>query len=160
MIATALTSAETGHLVLATLHTPDAAQTIQRIYGAFPAEQQNHIIYQLSNSLQGNIAQNLLLRADGRASRWHARFASPRLPSASSSATGEAHLIANEIIMGREHHGRGPARSLPARRDHIRRCDLTRARSAAVEAQNRMTPLRERPPSELVLIRRIGIYAA
>src|SRR5271170_5703107 len=51
-IATALTAAETGHLVLATLHTPDAVQTIQRIYGVFPAEQQNNIRYQISNALQ------------------------------------------------------------------------------------------------------------
>jgi twitching motility protein PilT len=64
-IATALTAAETGHLVLATLHTPDAVQTVQRIFGAFPAEQQNNIIYQLSNSLQAIVAQNLLPRADG-----------------------------------------------------------------------------------------------
>ncbi|HLJ96477.1 MAG TPA: ATPase, T2SS/T4P/T4SS family, partial [Gemmataceae bacterium] len=50
-IATALTGAETGHLVLATLHTPDAVQTMQRIYGVFPPEQQNHIQYQLANAL-------------------------------------------------------------------------------------------------------------
>ena len=43
-IETALTAAETGHLVLATLHTPDAVQTIQRIFSVFPAEQQNNIV--------------------------------------------------------------------------------------------------------------------
>jgi twitching motility protein PilT len=65
-IETALIAAETGHLVLATLHTPDAVQTVQRIYSVFPAEQQNSIIVQLANSLQAIIAQKLLSRADGK----------------------------------------------------------------------------------------------
>ncbi|MEN6625427.1 MAG: PilT/PilU family type 4a pilus ATPase [Candidatus Sumerlaeia bacterium] len=63
-IETALTAAETGHLVLATLHTPNAQQTIERIVSAFPGNQQNQIIAQLSNSLQGVVAQLLLPRAD------------------------------------------------------------------------------------------------
>jgi twitching motility protein PilT len=64
-IETALIAAETGHLVLATLHTPDTVQTIQRIYSVFPGNQQNAIIVQLSSTLQAAIAQNLLPRADG-----------------------------------------------------------------------------------------------
>ncbi len=64
-ISTAMSAAETGHLVLATLHTPDAVQTIQRIFSVFPPEQQNNIMYQLSNSLQAIIAQVLLPRATG-----------------------------------------------------------------------------------------------
>ena len=64
-IGTALIAAETGHLVLATLHTPDAAQTVQRIFSVFPAEQQNAIVVQLANSLQVIVAQKLLPRADG-----------------------------------------------------------------------------------------------
>jgi len=64
-IETALMAAETGHLVLATLHTPDVVQTIQRIYSVFPAEQQNAIIIQLANSLQAVVAQRLLPRANG-----------------------------------------------------------------------------------------------
>jgi twitching motility protein PilT len=63
---TALVAAETGHLVLATLHTPDSVQTVQRIFSVFPAEQQNAIVIQLANSLQGIIAQKLLPRADGK----------------------------------------------------------------------------------------------
>ena len=59
-VATALTAAETGHLVLATLHTPDAVQTIQRIFSVFPHEQQNTIMYQLANTLQAVLAQRLL----------------------------------------------------------------------------------------------------
>lgn len=65
-IETAITAAETGHLVLATLHTPNAAQTVERIVSAFPAGQQNQMIAQLSNSLQGVVAQLLLPRANKR----------------------------------------------------------------------------------------------
>lgn len=63
-ISTALTAAETGHLVLATLHTPDAPQTIDRIIDVFPPYQQKQIMVQLSNSLQGVVAQRLLPRID------------------------------------------------------------------------------------------------
>ena len=65
-IETAMTAAETGHLVLATLHTPDTVQTIQRIYSVFPANQQNAIIIQMASTLQAAIAQKLLPRADGQ----------------------------------------------------------------------------------------------
>jgi twitching motility protein PilT len=64
-ISTALTAAETGHLVFATLHTQDAPQTIDRIIDVFPAEQQNQVRVQLSVALQGVITQQLLPTADG-----------------------------------------------------------------------------------------------
>lgn len=63
-ISTVLTAAETGHLVLATLHTPDASQTIDRIIDVFPPYQQKQIMMQLSNSLLGVVAQRLLPRID------------------------------------------------------------------------------------------------
>lgn len=63
-IATAITAAETGHLVFATLHTGSAAQTIDRIIDAFPAYQQQQIRIQLSVTLQGIVAQQLLPRID------------------------------------------------------------------------------------------------
>lgn len=63
-IATALTAAETGHLVIATLHTPDAAQTVDRIIDAFPGDRQAQVLTQLASSLQGIIAQQLLPRVD------------------------------------------------------------------------------------------------
>jgi len=63
-ISTVLTAAETGHLVLATLHTPDAPQTIDRIIDVFPPYQQRQIMVQLSNSLQGIVAQRLLPRKE------------------------------------------------------------------------------------------------
>jgi twitching motility protein PilT len=64
-IAAAITAAETGHLVLATLHTIDAPKSIDRIVDAFPADQQGQIIAQLGNALQAIVAQRLLPRIDG-----------------------------------------------------------------------------------------------
>jgi twitching motility protein PilT len=64
-ISTALTAAETGHLVFATLHTQDTAQTVDRIIDVFPPEQQSQVRVQLSVSLQGIVTQQLLPRADG-----------------------------------------------------------------------------------------------
>jgi twitching motility protein PilT len=60
----AVTAAETGHLVFATLHTQDAAQTVDRIIDAFPPSQQQQIRVQLAGSLQGVVAQQLLPRRD------------------------------------------------------------------------------------------------
>jgi twitching motility protein PilT len=65
-IQTAITAAETGHLVFATLHTQDAPQTIDRIIDAFPPHQQQQIRVQLSTTLQGVITQQLLQTSDGR----------------------------------------------------------------------------------------------
>ena len=64
-IGTALTAAETGHLVFATLHTQDTPQTIDRIIDVFPPEQQGQIRAQLSVALQGIMTQMLLPTADG-----------------------------------------------------------------------------------------------
>ncbi len=64
-ISTALTAAETGHLVLATLHTPDAPQTVERIIDVFPPYQQQQVRLQLANCLQGVISQLLLPMASG-----------------------------------------------------------------------------------------------
>ena len=63
-IATALTAAETGHLVIATLHTSSVAQTVERIIGTFPPGQQEQVILQLANSLQGIVAQQLIPSVD------------------------------------------------------------------------------------------------
>ena len=64
-ISVALTAAETGHLVFATLHTQDAAQTIDRIIDVFPPEQQGQVRTQLAGALQGVVSQTLCRRADG-----------------------------------------------------------------------------------------------
>jgi twitching motility protein PilT len=65
-ISTALTAAETGHLVLATLHTQSAPSTIDRVIDVFPAAQQGQVRMQLAASLQGIVTQTLLPTADGR----------------------------------------------------------------------------------------------
>jgi twitching motility protein PilT len=64
-ISTALTAAETGHLVFATLHTQSAPSTIDRVIDVFPAGQQDQVRMQLANSLQGIVTQTLLPKADG-----------------------------------------------------------------------------------------------
>ena len=65
-ISTAITAAETGHLVFATLHTQDAPQTIDRIIDVFPPHQQQQVRVQLASTLQGVVTQQLLQTADGR----------------------------------------------------------------------------------------------
>src|SRR5207245_1289508 len=62
-ISTAITCAETGHLVLATLHTNNAAQTVDRIVDVFPPGQQEQIRFQLSNNIEAVLSQQLLPRA-------------------------------------------------------------------------------------------------
>jgi len=61
---TALTAAETGHLVISTLHTHDAPSTVLRILDAFPEEQQDFVASQLASSLKGVICQSLIVRHD------------------------------------------------------------------------------------------------
>lgn len=63
-IATALTAAETGHLVLATMHSPNVSHALERIIGVFEGNAQRQIILQLANALQGILSQDLLPAAD------------------------------------------------------------------------------------------------
>ena len=63
-IATALTAAETGHLVLATMHSPNVSHALERIIGVFEGSAQRQIVLQLANALQGIIAQDLLPSAE------------------------------------------------------------------------------------------------
>jgi twitching motility protein PilT len=65
-ISVALTAAETGHLVFATLHTQDAAQTIDRVIDVFPPHQQQQVRVQLAGALQGVVCQTLCKTSDGR----------------------------------------------------------------------------------------------
>jgi twitching motility protein PilT len=64
-ISAAVTAAETGHLVLSTLHTNNAAQTVDRIIDSFPSNQQDQIRLQLSNTLNGVLSQRLVPRVSG-----------------------------------------------------------------------------------------------
>lgn len=89
-ISTAITAAETGHLVLATLHTSSAPQTIERIIDVFPAGQQTQIRIQLASVLAGIISQRLFPKADGKG-----RIAATEILVNHSSV---ANLIRNEKV--------------------------------------------------------------
>lgn len=80
-IATAITAAETGHLVLSTLHTTGAAATIDRIIDVFPTAQQQQIRLQLSNVLEAVISQLLLpnSQGNGRVAAFEVMFGSPAI---------------------------------------------------------------------------------
>jgi len=66
MVSTAITAAETGHLVFATLHTSSAASTILRVVDQFPAQKRNHVRMMLASSLRGVVCQFLVPNLDGR----------------------------------------------------------------------------------------------
>ncbi|GMA99450.1 type IV pilus twitching motility protein PilT [Pelosinus sp. IPA-1] len=99
-IATAITAAETGHLVFATLHTGSAAQTIDRIIDAFPAHQQQQIRIQLSVTLQGIVAQQLLPRIDqpGRIAALEILIATPAVRN--MIREGKTHQLTSVIQTG------------------------------------------------------------
>ncbi len=101
-ISTALTAAETGHLVFATLHTPNALQTMERIVSVFPANDQNQIIAQLANSIEGVIAQLLLPKANkkGRVLATEVLVATQAVRNYIRS--GEFHKIGSVIQTGRK----------------------------------------------------------
>ncbi len=65
-MSVAMAAAEVGHLVLSTLHTTSAANTVERIISAFPPHERSQVQIQLATSLQGVISQKLITRADGR----------------------------------------------------------------------------------------------
>jgi twitching motility protein PilT len=96
-IATAITCAETGHLVLATLHTNNASQTVDRIVDVFPPSQQEQIRFQLSNNLEAVLCQQLLPRAGspGRVCAMEVMLASPAVRNLIREA--KAHQITSMI---------------------------------------------------------------
>ncbi len=102
-IETALMAAETGHLVIATLHTPDAAQTLQRIASVFPQSQQESIAYQLAGSIQGVISQRLLPRATGSARVLAVEVCVANTAVRNMIREGNVHQLRNEIMTGRKH---------------------------------------------------------
>ncbi len=99
-ISTAITIAETGHLVFATLHTLDSAQTVDRIIDVFPPHQQQQIRTMLAGALKGVICQQLLLRKDGKG-RVAAREVMVVSPAISTIIReGKTHQIFNAIQTG------------------------------------------------------------
>lgn len=102
-ISLAITAAETGHLVFATLHTTDAPQTIDRIIDVFPPEQQNQIRMQLAVTIQSIISQTLLPRIDieGRIAAFEVMVATPAIRTLIRE--GKTHQIYSDIQAGGEH---------------------------------------------------------
>jgi twitching motility protein PilT len=99
-ISTALTAAETGHLVFATLHTQDTAQTVDRIVDVFPPEQQHQVRVQLSVALQGIVTQQLLPTADGRARVAAAEVLVPTPAVRNLIREGKTHQIYSAVQTG------------------------------------------------------------
>jgi twitching motility protein PilT len=100
-ISVALTAAETGHLVFATLHTQDAAQTIDRIIDVYPSHQQDQIRTQLAATLQGVVSQTLVPRASGKG-RVIATEVLITTPAISNLIReGKAHQITSSMQAGR-----------------------------------------------------------
>ena len=100
--ATALVAAETGHLVIATCHTPNALQTVERIVSIFPENQQPQIYSQLANSLQGIIAQRLVPTADKKRRMLATELLMVNHAVRKHIRDKELHLLVNVIQMGRK----------------------------------------------------------
>jgi len=102
-MATALTAAETGHLVFATLHTQDAPQTIDRIIDVFPPYQQDQIRVQLSTTLMGVCTQQLLPTADGRGRVVACELLVPTPAVRNLIREGKTHQIYSVMQTGTQH---------------------------------------------------------
>jgi twitching motility protein PilT len=102
-MATALTAAETGHLVFATLHTQDTAQTVDRIVDAFPPTQQHQVRVQLSIALQGIVTQQLLPTADGKGRCCATEILIPTPGVRNLIREGKTHQIYSALQTGAAH---------------------------------------------------------
>ncbi len=102
-IQVALTAAETGHLVFATLHTQDAGSTIDRVIDVFPPHQQDQIRIQLAATLQGVVCQTLVRRASGtgRAVATEIMVTTPAI--ANLIREGKTHQVRSALQAGRQH---------------------------------------------------------
>jgi len=138
-IATALTAAETGHLVFATLHTQDTAQTVDRIVDVFPPAQQHQVRVQLSVSLQGIVTQQLLPTADGQGRVCATEILVPTPAVRNLIREGKTHQIYSALQTGGAH---GMQTMDAALADLVRRNKITRelaeARSSSPEELRRL----------------------
>jgi len=102
-IQLAITAAETGHLVFSTLHTVDAAQTIDRVVDVFDPEQQEQIRTQLSVTLQAVVSQTLLPRVDssGRVAAFEVMVATPSIRT--MIRDGKTHQLISDIQTGQQY---------------------------------------------------------
>ena len=140
-ISTALTAAETGHLVFATLHTQDTAQSIDRIIDVFPSHQQGQVRVQLSVALQGIMTQQLLPTADGSGRVVATRGARAEPGGAQPDPRGQdtSDLLgpADQLGAGDADDGRLAGGARARRQDHpeARRGSLGHARGAQAPAR-------------------------
>jgi twitching motility protein PilT len=102
-ISTALTAAETGHLVFATLHTQDTAQTVDRIVDVFPPAQQHQVRVQLSVGLQGIVTQQLLPTSDGQGRIVACEVLVPTPAVRNLIREGKTHQIYSALQTGAQH---------------------------------------------------------
>lgn len=102
-VQTALTAAETGHLVFATLHTQSAAQTIDRIIDVFPPHQQTQVRSQLALTLQGVVCQTLLPRATGQGRIIATEIMMTTGAIANLIREGKTYQITSALQAGRDH---------------------------------------------------------
>jgi twitching motility protein PilT len=102
-IGTALTAAETGHLVFATLHTQDAPQTVDRIIDVFPPTQQGQVRAQLAIGLQGVVTQTLVPTADGQGRAVAAEIMIPTPGVRNLIREGKTHQLYSLIQTGGAH---------------------------------------------------------
>ena len=138
-ISTALTAAETGHLVFATLHTQDTAQTVDRIVDVFPPEQQHQVRVQLSVALQGIVTQQLLPTADGRGRVCACEILVPTPAVRNLIREGKTHQIYSALQTGGAHGMQTMDASLVAlvRQGKITR-ELAEGRSSTPEELRRL----------------------
>jgi len=100
-VATALTAAETGHLILSTLHTGDAVQAIHRIIDVFPPSQQTQIRHQLAMSLNAIVSQQLMIRSDGKGRVVAVEVLLANLPVRNHIRTDKLQNLTSEITLGK-----------------------------------------------------------
>jgi twitching motility protein PilT len=138
-IATALTAAETGHLVFATLHTQDTAQTVDRIVDVFPPAQQHQVRVQLSVSLQGIVTQQLLPTADGQGRVCATEILVPTPAVRNLIREGKTHQIYSALQTGGAHGMQTMDAALAdlVRRQKISR-ELAESRSSSPEELRRL----------------------
>src|SRR4051812_47556556 len=138
-ISTALTAAETGHLVFATLPTQDTAQTVDRIVDVFPPDQQQQVRVQLSVSLQGIVTQQLLPKADGQGRTVGVEVLVPTPAVRNLIREGKTHQIYSTLQTGNQFGMQTMDSSLAqlVREEKITR-ELAEARSSTPEELRRL----------------------
>jgi twitching motility protein PilT len=138
-ISTALTAAETGHLVFATLHTQDTAQTVDRIVDVFPPAQQHQVRVQLSVALQGIVTQQLLPKAAGEGRICATEVLVPTPAVRNLIREGKTHQIYSALQTGGAHGMQTMDASLAdlVRQQQITR-ELAEARSSSPEELRRL----------------------